>query len=484
MNIINKYGLYIFVVISVLASIILFYFNFTSVLNFRWYIDYYKSLNSVCNKSYGSKLEVENLRYNIYSFLYQNDNEATLSKFKNDFKTSFYIFISYYTLLIMAFIMFSVYYSQYLNILIYIFLFVIYVTYTTTNSIVVKNFNDIQKHADDDVYNINIYSKVYKILNAIMSVGNIDNLQMKYADELLNYQERTFDEILEKNISSFENADNSSQVLKIKQKSYDRLDFAKYFTLDKSSNFFIPYFDDLYIKLPTSSKIKFDISDNIRIKDIFMNRNNSSNFVKIKNLFENLSDIIGGETRESYAAIHNKIVNDYPLESSNQDIEHKRVTFFLEMIKDILQKDIRIKQYNLVLYEEVNEILLSIQMILRNFQYNDLYDNLNKMILELFQKKQIKISVPDNDYIKYYVEHSDIIINEDNDNKEFKDIIGMLNYQCDFIYSYVVYIAIIFLLISHYLYVRINNQQHSFILIAAIALFITYFYLSSVSSPL
>lgn len=484
MNIINKYGLYIFIFVSILASIILFYFNFTSVLKFKWYIDYYKSINDVCIKSHGSKLELENLRYNIYSFLYNNDNEFTLSKIKNEFKTSFYIFISYYSLFVMIFIILSVYYNQYYNVSIYIFLFVIYVTYTTTNAIVVKNFDDIQKHRDGEVFNINIYANVYKILNAIMVIGNIDNVPMKYADDHLNYEERYFDDILEKNISSSENAKSSSHVLKIKQQSYDRLDFAKYFTFDKSSHFFIQYFEDIYIRLPTSSEVKFDISDNIRIKDIYMNRNNSSNFVEIKNLFLKIYDKIAGETRESYVAINNKIMNDYPLESTNQDIEYKRISFFLEMIEDMLQKDIRIKQYNLVLYEEINEILLSIRMILRNSQYNSLYDELNNKIVELFKQKQIKISVPENDYIKYYIEHSDIIINEYNDNKEFNDIIEMLNYQGDFIYSYVVYIAIIFLMISHYLYVTLNSQKHSFILIASIALFITYFYLSSLSSPL
>jgi hypothetical protein len=484
MNIINKYGLYIFIFVAILASIVLFYFNFTSVLKFKWYIDYYKSINDVCNKSHGSKLELENLRYSIYSFLYNDDNEITLSKLKNDFKTSFYIFISYYTLFVIIFLTLSVYYNQYYNVSIYIFLFVIYVTYTTTNAIVVKNFDDIQKHKDDDVYNINIYANVYKILNAIMVIGNIANVPMKYADNYLNYEERSFDDILENNISSSENARSSSQVLKIKQKSYDRLDFAKYLTYDKSSHFFIQYFEDIYIRLPTSSNVKFDISDNIRIKDIYTNRNNSSNFVEIKNLFQKVHDKIAGETRESYVAINNKILNEYPLESTNQDIEYKRISFFLNMIEDMLQKDIRIKQYNLLLYEEINEILLSIRMILRNSQYNDLYEEVNDKILELFKQKQIKISVPENDFIKYYIENSDIIINEDNDNKEFKDIIGMLNYQGEFIYSYVVYIAIIFLMISHYLYVSLNSQKHSLILITAIALFITYFYLSSVSSPL
>lgn len=486
MNIINENMSYIFIILAILASIILFYFNFTSVLNFKWYFDFYNSIDNVCHSSYGSKLEVEKLRYNIYKFVYnlnENNNE-NLVTLKNNFSTSFYVFISYYTLMIMMFIILSIYYNYYLNISIYIFLFIIYVTYTTTNSIIIKNFKDIEQHINQDSNNIYIYSNTYKILNAIMVVGNIQNSFMKYADENLNYEETTFDSILEKNISSSVNANNSSQVLILKQKSYDTLDFAKYFVLDKSSPFFVTYFEDIYIKLSSFSNIQFDISENISISELYMNRNNSSNYVKIESYFEQIKDLIETETRDTYTTIINKINNDYPINVTNQDIKHERISLFTEMIQKTLGKDIGIKQYNLVLYEEVNDILLSIQMILRNSQYNNLYEEVNNKILELFKQKQIKISVPDNDYIKYYVEHSNIIINEDHDNKEFNDIIEILKYQGDFIYSYVVYIAIIFFMISHYLYVRLNSQNHSFILIAAISLFLIYSYLSSVSSPL
>lgn len=484
MNIINEYGSYIIMAVAILASVILFFFNFMSVLNFKWYIDYYKSKDGVCNASDGSKLETENLRYNIYSFLYNKDNEVTFSKLKDDFTTSFYVFISYYTLLIMVFIAASIYYKEYLNVSIYIFLFIIYVTYTTTNAIIVQNFKDIQKHCDDDVYNINIYAKMYKILNAIMIVGNISDVPMEYVHEKLNYQETTFNDILERNISSSENANSSSQVLNIKQKAYDRLDFAKYFTYDKSSPFFVTYFENMYIRLPTSSKTMFDISENILLKDLYMNRNNSANFVTIRKHFKKISDMIGGETRDTYTDIHKKIETDYPIESMDQETEHRNISGFLEAIQGILKRDIRIKQYNLVLFEEVNDLLLAIRMILRNSQYNKVYNLLNEMITDTFEKKQIKISVPDNDYIKYYIDHVDIIINENNYNEEFKDILQMLNHQGDFTYSYIVYLVIILLLISHYLFVHLNSSQHSFILIGTLSVFVTFTYLMSVSTPL
>lgn len=485
MNFISEYGLYIGLIVVALTWIFLYFYNFMTILNFKWYIDYFKNMDSVCNSSTGSKLENETLRHNIYSFLFQNqENDIHISVFAEKFKTSFYAFMVFYNLIILSFIGYSFIYKQYLDVSIYAFIFIIYVTYTTTNSLIVKNFKDIQENASNPENNINVYYNLYKILNAIILIGNIQDVPMEYSNEKLNYKVHTFDDILLKNISSSENVANTSSILKLKDQAIERLDFAKYFTFDMSSPFFVKYFENVFIRLPETSTNTFDISENLYIRDIHQNRNKSVNYNNIKKQFDTLSDILKADTRDTYKIIYKKITQNYPIDSSSLDDEYNKMKEFVSSIQLSMDNDIKIQQYDNVLFNEVNNILLSINMILRNHQYNDVYQHINDLIRKKLEMNNVVLEIPNNDFIQYYLDNIDIIINENRKDGNFDEILKLLTYQADFIYSYMVYWIILLLLITHYSYVSINGIYHSLWICSAIAIYILFFYLLSLSKKL
>lgn len=482
MNFISEYGLYIGLVVVALTWIFLYFYNFITILYFKWYIDFFKSKDSVCNSSVGSKLENETLRHNIYSFMFANqDNDVHISMFKDKFKSSFYLFMVFYNIVLISVIGYSFIYKQYLDISIYAFIFIIYVTYTTTNSLIVKNFKDIQEHASKPESNINVYYKLYKILNAIILIGNVRDAPMEYSNEKLNYKVHTLDDILEKNISSSENAANTSSVLKIKDQAIERLDFAKYFTFDMSSPFFIKYFENIFIRLPETSTNIFDISENLYLRDIHQNRNKFVNYNNIKKHFDTLSDILETDTRDTYKKIYLKITQNYPIDSLSLDEEYNKMKEFVSSIQLSIDNDIKIQQYDNVLYNEVNNILLSINMILRNHQYNDVYQYINDLIRNKLEMNNVVLEIPNNDFIQYYLDNIDIIINENKKDENFDEILQLLTYQADFIYSYMVYWIILLLLITHYSYVSMNGIYHSLWICFAISIYILFFYLSSLS---
>lgn len=482
MNILSEYGLYIILLVVALIWATLYLYNFFTILNFKWHLDYYKSKDSACESSAGSKLENETLRYNIYSFLFQNqDNDVHISIFSQNFKSSFYSFISYYSIIIIAFVGYSFVYKQYLDISIYAFLLIIYITYTTTNAVIVRNFNDIQEHTKNEENNISIYFNLYKILNAIILIGNVQDVPMEYSYHKLNYKILTFDEILEKNISSSENVANTSMVLQLKSKAIKRLDFAKYFTFDMSSPFFIKYFENIYIRLPESSTNTFDISENIYLRDIHSNRNKSVNYNNIRKHFDKMSEILKQESRDTYININNKITQEYPIDSNDLNEEYNKMRKFVSNIQTLLENDIKLKQYDNVLYNEVDDILLSVNMILRNHQYNHVYEHINDLIRSKLEKNNVKLEIPNNDFIEYFLNNIDILINENSQDNNFNDILNLLTYQANFIYSYVVYWIIILLLISHYSYINLNGIYHSMWISIAIIIYLMVFYISSLS---
>jgi hypothetical protein len=482
MNIISEYGLYIVLVVVALIWITLYLYNFFTILSFKWHLDYYKSKDSACESSVGSKLENETLRHNIYSFLFQNeDNDIHISIFSKNFDTSFYLFILYYSIIIIGIVGYSFVYQQYFDISFYVFILIIYITYTTTNSLIVQNFNDIQEHAKNKENNISIYFNLYKILNAIILIGNVQDVPMEYSHDKLNYKILTFDEILEKNISSSENVANTSTVLQLKSKAIKRLDFAKYFTFDMSSPFFIKYFENIYIRLPESSTNTFDISENIYLRDIHLNRNKSVNYNNIRKHFDKMSQILKQESRDTYININKKISQEYPIDSNDLNEEYKKMKDFISSVQTLLDNDIKIKQYDNVLYNEVENILLSIQMILRNHQYNHVYENINNLIKNKLEMNNVKLEIPNNDFIEYYLNNIDIIINENSQDNNFDDVLKLMTYQGHFIYSYMVYWIIILLLISHYSYVSLNGIYHSMWMCIVITIYIMFFYVSSLS---
>jgi hypothetical protein len=117
-----------------------------------------------------------------------------------------------------------------------------------------------------------------------------------------------------------------------------------------------------------------------------------------------------------------------------------------------------------------------------------MYTEINNKIGDIIKKsKGFKMNF-DNDfqYIKYFIENKDILIqsNEIIEKQFDLDIYHKLKYQSDFIYGYMLLWIIILFILSHYLFVTQNSINFFYIIFIAISIYIAIFYYRSTSNTI
>lgn len=474
--------IYIMVVL-IIFGVILFN-NFANVMQFRWYYDLYKINDSICSHGNVSQLEIETTRYNIFRFF--NSLSSEKSKFASilsDFEMSRNIMLIFFTILIVyLFILCYINkysYSSALALPMSLFLF-----YIIVSSVITADFSKISKEILDPICNVNVYKNTYLILNAIMLLSGIQNDKVEFYHDNFNTYDRTLDDIIESNISSYENISNTSKINQAKITSYDRLDFVKYLTLNRLSNYHLKYFDNIYIRIPDRKHQLNDMDENIYLKDIVDKRVDfekiRANFEKISNslsvLLENELD--AQYNRDTVSAIKEHIDTNYPIFAQDSDSMgmHKSIVlfyynmpFFTENISknyyygkkfnipDNAKKNVLKTMKLNSIYDITNTIvplLNEIEFMLENSSYDNLYIRLNKKIEE---KVGIYVDVPNNDFIYYLIENQDILFSE-NFETQFRDIIGSMKHHCDLSFLYIAFIVFVGIVMMHLIYINITNK--------------------------
>lgn len=370
------------------------------------------------------------------------------------------------------------------------------IVFITVNSIIYTNFTNIDKVLSNEDSNFYKYCRVYKILNAIMDISNLKNSKMLYSLDRLNANPKILDEIIENNISSYENESNVTKVQFLKLKYYEELDFVKYLVLDKLSPYYLKYFDNIYIRFPDDSTNQFDISENIYLTEMYTKlRDEDINFGNVNKLFEDIAETIKNNTDYSIAA--SQITEYIATNASYSTIE--KFNEVSKLIKDIYRIANENKSKESEIYKIITNKLYTIQTLLTDKNYGKMYTKLNSLIHDrlhppketksedstLYTKQQSDTYIPsssasaDNDsfidkalttpdYVQYFIQNKDILFEYDT---SFDDIRNILDYQGNFLYAYIVYFAIIFLIIAHYYYIKINNITYCFIMLGVVFIY-------------
>lgn len=442
---------------AMLLGVLLFVLNFTEMLKFKWYMDYFHIHDKTCKSRY----EAERYRYRMYAFLYNLHDDAYASIYKN-YKTTYFMFITYFSVFVTSFFIASYYTKIYTSMTIYAFILIIWITYTTVNGILLDGFNKINKDIMDSNKFLYKYNAMYKITNAIMHISNMKDKVTEYSHEKLPSNE-TIDTVIEHNIGILENINNIAKIRIIKKKAYDSLDFVKYLVLDSVSPYYIKYFDNMYISLPDTI--------NIYLKDIHDNRNSSLDQTHIDSILKGINEkIIDSNAYENftYKMVHDSIRDDYPSEAIDSGVYLEKIMKLFKSVHDSFYDDKSLKAYDFVLYEGIEKEVKKVQNILEVHTINKEYDNINKLIHEALDG----IDVENDDYIQYFLSNRDVIF--EDDTQSYKRFIKQFKSHGNYIYAYLVYIVIALLLLLHYMYVTVNHAMYSYIVAGAIvAYFIT-----------
>lgn len=299
----NSIGIY-FVLYSFIIAAILFYLqSFISILNFKWYMDLYYARDKACLKTNWAKYEIETYRYNLYKFmLYPVDSKESYDYIYETYKNSHFLFISFLGFFLLVCLVIIVYFNMSYNTddilytyLSYIGLLIMYIVYTTVNSVLLSKFDSMKEMTTQPNNALIIYHNVYTILNALVYINNPSSITAEYANEKLNTVPKTFEDLIESNIATYENISNRAKILQIKNICYDNLDFLKYFTFDKLSAYCMRYFKNAFIKFPEYSELQYDISQNLYLTDIYMKHNNTVNYESVKLEFDNIINALKDE---------------------------------------------------------------------------------------------------------------------------------------------------------------------------------------------
>lgn len=461
------FNIIVLCVISI--GVALFFLNFTEVMTFRWYIDYFKLHEKIC----ASRYEVERYRYRLYAFLY-NIHDKTYSRLYENYKTTYILFITYFSLFVFALVGVSYWVNIYTSAVIYAFIIVIWIVYTTVNGLLLDSFIKINASLTDKDKYIYKYSAVYKILNAIMKISNLKNAELEHSFSELNRGD-SLDKMIEHNIAIYENINNISKIKNVKNKAYDELDFVKYLVLDRMSPYYLTYFDNVFIRLPDSSGNHFDSSENVYLLDISNSRLNAIDHVQINKIMKGISAKINELDKHknaTYIKIKNLINNDYPTETIDSNSYVSKIFDLYRSVEGTFDGGASLPEYNNELYVFIKRSLTDIRGMVESHSMKEEYGNINSLIKkELAHNSTVSLDVENGDYIQYYLDNKDVIFEEDKHS--YDKFVQQFDKHNEFIYAYFVYILILLLLLMHYMYVNINHNAYAFIISGVIILYFT-----------
>lgn len=424
--------------------------QFYQLLNLKWQLDFMITKDKICKNYRWTKFEVESLRYSLLQFFYGDDK--SFEKLRQNNINVYSVFVTYFVLILVLLLIALIFYPILaLGIAFFIFM-VFFIIIMVINGLFTKSYDDIYNYIymeDSDIFK---YYAVYKILSAVMIISNLKDEKLEYVHDKLNESKLTFDDILERNIASYENISHSSKVISIKQDAYKKLDFLKYIVFDKTSPYYLKYFDNVYARLPNA--------DNHYFLSELKNDGPSKDAVgkKINEFYEELKKFYDYDKGDDKTPI--QFINDaYNKPTKTAD------TLKTDII-DVFNK----KQKELEIYSGLINIIRDIKYYLAN---TDKYSILNSLISDIFINYEININVPENDYIKFYLDNKDVL----TDDTKTQDIVNKLKYQANFIYSYFVFLAILFFCISHLMYIYYNSTIYVYILLSILSLYILFIWL-------
>lgn len=445
----------------IFLGILLFSMNFAEMLKFKWNIDYFHLHDKICKSRY----EAERYRYRIYAFLYNLHDDTYASIYKN-YKTTYILFITYFSLFVISFFAVSYWTKIYTALPIYAFIFVIWVVYTTVNGILLDSFNKINKDIINKEKFLYRYNVVYKILNAIIRISNLKDTVLEYSYDKMPSEE-PLDTVIEHNIGIFENINNIAKIRIIKEKAYNNLDFVKYLVLDYMSPYYLKYFDNVYIRLP-------EYSTNIYLQDILKNKQSTVDYAHINSLLQGINENIvatdGAYDNYTYKTIYDMIKNEYPSNTIDDNEFVKNIMLLYQGVSSSFYDDRSLNKYNYVLYSGIEKSLKKIDEILNSHSVNKEYDNINALIHKaIIDKNTSTLDVENNDYIQYFIHNKDVLFEEDT--QSYKSFTRQFKYHNNYIYAYLVYIFIVLLLVLHYLYIKVNHTTYSYIVCGCIVIY-------------
>lgn len=518
--------LMLFMLVAMIIAVICFIINFICVVDFKWHIDYFISKNAVCEKLRWTAFEIESMRYNFASFL----KGSKFEQIKKDFESTYAIITAALSILI-SFAALLVLIVNKKNIVkaansrisenlqpYYWILFAatpILLIYAAVAGKYTTNFKEIQEDG-----NLSAYYNVYKIVSAVMVLSGMKDVELKYSFEGLGKD--TLDNILEKNIASYEDVHVSSKVKEIKQEAYQKLDFLKYLVFDKYSPYYLPYFDNIYMK--------YKMSDNRFLEDLYLNYENAMKKEGDKpqhfrtNISGQLNDIItelkDDRKTKLYALFGQDKTKDrtqFVYENKDKDNLYNLV---IDKLKETNTNDPKITtiegykkdetnetnyiteikthlNYNKTSLDEIYKDYTNISNVLKKMNTaghsklqaytntnkyieNAVFKNeyipyikLNSEIGSLLSKAGVNLDVQEKDYIKYYIEHKDMLTTE----TKLDDIFKRIREQSDYIYMYYIYLSLIFLFVLHYVFKTTDAPTYLYSLAGILLAYILFIWI-------
>lgn len=458
----------LFLITFFITGVIVFLLNFIQILRFKWYIDYYNMIDAMCNTKSWTKYEVESMRYNLYSFLY-NIHDKTFLEIYNNYVTTYGTFISFYWLFIgiltYAFRMTG---GILMSWIVYAFVLIIGIVYTIVNSILLAKFKKLHTNiAQNDNY-LNRYQNVYRILNAIILFSNLKEVELEFNLDELNESPMTLDKIIENNIGSYENLSSVSKIRNIKLQAYKRLDFVKYLVLNPTSPFFLKYFNNIYARLPDTSTYQYDVSENIYLNYLF---SKDIDIELIKIVFIKMQSLLEQNTEQYYKEIYKEVSDFLEITSDTKEYVNS-IRNCYESIQKIFSSNESTLNMNSKVFEDMKTHLQKIKDQLEKNQYKDIYADINRNIGNTLGNENA-ISVPNNNYIQYFLDNRDVLFDVyDKKTPSYYEIINTVNDIGNYIYAYLVYFAIVFFLLAHYIYANVNNTEYAFVMVALVCIYI------------
>jgi hypothetical protein len=471
----TKSGFMLFMLATFIIGTICLIINFICVLDFKWHIDYFVSKNAVCEKLRWTAFEVESIRYNFAAFLKGKKFESIQTDFINTYSivtVALGLLISLAALLLLIQNKSKLPFGNstieklekqisehvgkyYWIIFATVPMLIIFITVTSKYK---TNFDEIQ--ADSS---LNAYYNVYKIVSTVMVLSGMKDVELKYALEGLGKD--TLDNILEKNIASYEEIYISSKVKEIKQEAYKNLDFLKYLVFDKYSPYYLPYFDNIYMR--------HKMAENRFLEDLYLKYDKKKTapiryISDIQGQFSNNGKLYTG-TDQTLKNIEKDFTNK--VNKLNTEITFENIYTNYNHMKQFLN------EMNTALVSNVPKLESDLYTYAKEqFNRTDVkamneYVNLNMDIRSMLESSGAKLEgVTDHDYIKYYIEHKEILTSETKLDDVFKKIKEQSNYA----YMYYVYLSIIFLLVSHYIFNITDRSTYIYILGAILITYILF----------
>jgi hypothetical protein len=109
---------------------------------------------------------------------------------------------------------------------------------------------------------------------------------------------------------------------------------------------------------------------------------------------------------------------------------------------------------------------ISIESIESTLKPLSVYSKINKEIKNALNNS---VSIEKDDYIKYFTDNKDVLFENPN--------VDDIKYNSNYMYAYFVYFILIFWIISHYLYINMNDAKYVSFMLAFIIAYMIFIWI-------